>query len=275
MNTLTLETSDLRTRSLPRKRSVVQTIAPLESIAGESEGLLSKPVLLSDREGKPFWLPRYVFIGPQGGAEPIRVGLFAGIHGDEPEGVSGLIRFLTLLNAQPRLAKGFILFVYPICNPTGFEDHTRHARGGKDLNREFWKGSTEPEVVALESDIKEYQLQGMISLHADDTSEGFYGYARGPLYTRQLLEPALKAAEELLPRNRGLYIDGFKAREGVITDYFEGVLGAAPNIRRRPFEIILESPQQAPQFLQELAFAASLRAVLEEYRKFIAYAANL
>ncbi len=259
----------------PRRRSITETLAPLEALCGKSVGLIAQPVRLREAEGHANWLPRYVFVGPQGGAEPIRVGLFAGIHGDEPESVSGLVRFLTLLEAQPRLAKGYILFVYPICNPTGFEDHTRHSRTGKDLNREFWKNSPEPEVAALEAEIKEYDLQGMISLHADNTSQGFYGYARGALLTRQLMEPVLKAAEELLPRNRHSFIDGFHARDGVITECFDGVLGARPNSRSRPFEIILESPQQAPQFLQELAFASSLRAVLEEYRKFIAHAANL
>lgn len=259
----------------PSRRFITETLAPLDTLCGKSVGLMSRHVRLRESECHATWLPRYVFVGPQGGAEPIRVGLFAGIHGDEPESVAGLIRFLTLLEAQPRLAKGYILFVYPICNPTGFEDNTRLSRTGRDLNREFWKNSSEPEVTALEGEIKEYDLQGMISLHADDTSEGFYGYARGALLTRQLMEPALKAAEELLPRNRQSFIDGFHARDGVITDCFEGVLGARPNTRSRPFEIILESPQQAPQYLQELAFAASLRAVLDEYRKFIAYAANL
>ncbi len=257
------------------RRSVPQTLAPLEALCRTSEGLMARHVMLRDLEGRTNWVPRYVFVGPQGGAEPVRVGLFAGIHGDEPEGVKALIRFLTLLDTQPRLARGFILFVYPICNPTGYEDRTRHARSGKDLNREFWRGSREPEVAALEAEIKEFRLQGMISLHADDSSEGFYGYARGPVYTRQLLEPALRAAEELLPRNRQSFIDGFQARDGVITDCFEGVLAAPPRARSRPFEIILESPQRAPQFLQELAFVASLGAILDEYRKFIAYAVNL
>jgi len=275
MNTA-LTTSATAPVATPKpRRLVTRALAPVESLCGKSEGLIARHLNLRGSNDCANWLPRYVFVGPQGGAEPIRVGLFAGIHGDEPEGVNALVRFLTLLDTQPRLAKGFILFVYPICNPTGFEDNTRHARSGKDLNREFWKGSVEPEVVALEGEIKEYQLQGMISLHTDDTSAGFYGYARGPLYTRQLLEPALRAAEELLPRNRELLIDGFQARDGVITECFEGVLTALPKVRSRPFEIILESPQQAPQFLQELAFVASLRAVLEEYRKFVAYAANL
>ena len=36
---------------------------------------------------RAYELPRYLFIGPKGGDDTIRVGLFAGIHGDEPEGV--------------------------------------------------------------------------------------------------------------------------------------------------------------------------------------------
>lgn len=275
MKTSTLINRGVQTEAVELRRSVTKTLAPLEALCGRSVGLIARHLQLRDAAGRMFWLPRYVFVGPQGGAEPIRVGLFGGIHGDEPESVGGLIRFLSLLEAQPRLAKGYILFVYPICNPTGFEDNTRHARSGKDLNREFWQNSTEPEIVALEGEIKEYDPHGIISLHADDTSEGFYGYARGALLTRQLLEPALVAAEEVLPRNRQSFIDGFHARDGVISDCFEGVLGARPDGRPRPFEIILESPQQAPQFHQELAFAASLRTILDEYRKFIAYAANL
>lgn len=255
--------------------SVAQALAPIESLCQRSVGLVAGHLQLRDAAGGSFYLPRYLFVGPQGGAEPIRVGLFGGIHGDEPAGVGGLVRFLSLIEAQPRLAKGYILFVYPVCNPTGFEDRTRLSRTGHDLNRSFWQGSKEPEIVALEHEIVENRLQGIIALHSDDTSDGFYGYARGSLLTRQLMEPALAAAEEVLPRNRQPFIDGFHARDGVITDCFEGVLAARPNTRPRPFEIILESPDQAPQFHQELAFAASLRAILEEYRRFIACAANL
>ena len=47
--------------------------------------------------GRAYELPRYLFIGPKGGDDMIRVGLFAGIHGDEPEGVHALIQFLTVL----------------------------------------------------------------------------------------------------------------------------------------------------------------------------------
>jgi hypothetical protein len=277
MSTLTLRPSigeADRTRNVQR-RSVAQALAGLEALAASSASLLSKPMLLQNDSGKPFWLPRYLFIGPKGGDDPIRIGLFAGVHGDEPEGIQALIRLLTLLEEQPEPARGYCLFVYPICNPTGFEDNTRNSRSGHDLNREFWNHSKQPEVLALQQELCTHALDGIISLHSDDTSEGVYGYARGALLTRHLIEPALQCAEEFLPRNLQPNIGGFKARNGIIRDCFQGVLSAPPKIRPRPFEIILETPQAAPQYLQEMALVAALRTIFGEYRKFIAYAAKL
>jgi hypothetical protein len=112
-------------------------------------------------------------------------------------------------------------------------------------------------------------------LHTDESAEGFYGYARGATLTRQLIKPALKAAESLLPRDRRPLIDGFEARDGVLHDCFEGVLSAPPKMRPRPFELILETPKAAPFYLKECVFALTLKTILSEYRKFIAYAANL
>jgi hypothetical protein len=47
----------------------------------------------------------------------------------------------------PEIAKGYALYIYPVCNPTGFEDNTRHARSGKDLNREFWRNLRSPKCA--------------------------------------------------------------------------------------------------------------------------------
>ena len=226
-------------------------------------------------EDEDYYLPRYLFIGPKSGGDPIRVGLFAGIHGDEPEGVYALIRFLGLLEGEPELASGYCLFIYPICNPTGFEDGTRHSRRGKDLNREFWSGSREPEVRLLQSELVAHAFDGIINLHTDDTSHGFYGFAHGATLTQNLLEPALQAAAEFLPLNSNEVIDGFPAQNGIIHKGYEGIMSAPPKVRPRPFEIVLESPLAAPTYLKEAAFVAALRTILIRYREFIAYAPNL
>jgi hypothetical protein len=260
---------------LTRRRSIAALLAPLDQIAVHSPNLVANYEAKFDAEGETYELPRYLFVGPKGGDTPIRVGIFAGVHGDEPEGSHALVQFIKLLEAKPELATGYYLSLYPVCNPTGFEDGTRFSRSGKDLNREFWKDSDQPEVRLLQAELISRSFQGIISLHTDDTSDGFYGFAHGATLTKHLIEPALQAAEKLLARNEGQIIDGFRARNGVITDKYDGILSAPPKVRPRPFEIILETPAAPPEYQKQAAFVAALQTILTEYRKFIAYAPNL
>ena len=261
--------------ALPLRRSIPDILAPLEKIAADSTNLVANHEAKFDVAGERYALPRYLVVGPRGGDTPIRIGIFAGIHGDEPEGVHALVQFIQLLEARPDLATGYYLSFYPICNPTGLEDNTRHSRRGKDLNREFWRDSAEPEVKLLQAELQSRSFQGLISLHTDDTSAGFYGFAHGPLLTKSLIEPALVAAETFLPRDRRPVIDGFAARNGVIRHGYEGILSAAPKARPRPFEIILETPAAPPEYLKQCALVVALQTILVEYQKFIAYAPNL
>src|ERR1700761_8968900 len=124
-------------------------------------------------------LERFHFAGPSGGGSIFRVGIFAGIHGDEMAGVAAAARFLPLLAAEPAIARGYELSIYPLCNPTGLAAATRHAHSGLDLNREFWIGSDEPEVVLIERELRARRFDGLIALHADDETPGLYAFALG------------------------------------------------------------------------------------------------
>ena len=260
---------------LTRQRSIADLLAPLDRLAANSPNLVANHEARFEVNGESYELPRYLFVGPRGGDTPIRVGIFAGIHGDEPEGVHALIQFIKLLEANPEIAAGYYLSLYPVCNPTGFEDNTRHSRRGKDLNREFWNNTAEPEVRLLQAELISRSFQGIIALHTDDTSAGFYGIVRGATLTKHLIEPALQAAEQFLPRDGRPIIDGFHARNGIIREGYEGILSAPPKVRPRPFELILETPQTPAAYLKEMAFVAALKTILTEYRKFIAYAPNI
>ena len=258
-----------------RHRSIAELLEPLELIAANSVSLIANHGARFHVNGEPYELPRYLFLGPKGGDDPIRIGIFATLHGDEPEGAHALVQFARLLERSPDIARGYCLFLYPVCNPTGYEDTTRCSRRGRDLNREFWNHSSEPEVQLLQSELYSHAFDGVISLHSDDTSHGAYGFASGATLTKDLLEPALAAANEILPRNNDSIIDGFRADRGIIRQGYQGVLSAPPKVRPRPFEIVLETPQAAPQYAQAQALVAALTSILRQYRKFIAYAANL
>lgn len=220
-------------------------------------------------------LPRIRIVGPDAGHDPIRLGLFAGVHGDEPAGCTALVQFAAALAAAPERAAGYELSLYPLVNPVGCERGTRANHTGLDLNREFWRGSEQPEVRLLEAELRAQAFHGLITLHADDTCEGVYGYTHGRTLDEALLEPALRAAEATLRRDRRPVIDGFAARDGHICDCYPGVLSAPPEQKPQPFNVIFETPAEAPLDLQVAASVAALDAIIGAYRGFIGYAQNI
>ena len=250
-------------RSLP---GLLKPLAELPGVRFESLGAF-------EIGAQKYSLPRFTLRGPNS-SDPIRIGIFAAIHGDEPAGALAAANFLAEAAREPDLVENFLLQIYPVCNPTGFEDNTRHSRRGKDLNREFWKSSPEPEIEILEHELRTQHFSGIIQLHADDTSDGLYGFVRGHTLTENLLRPALAEAGKILPRNVNATIDGFAARDGIIYHSYEGIL-AAPMQSEPPFEIILETPHHAPMELQVEALVIAIRTILGEYRRLISFAANI
>lgn len=255
---------------------VGKLIEELRREAEGSEHLFYSEIGKFHNGGEVYSIPRFCFMGPGPIDEPVRIGIFAAIHGDESETAHAALEFLQRLLKEPERARGYQIYVYPICNPTGVEDNTRHSRGGVDLNREFWKGSKEPEVYYLERELGVLLFQGVIALHADDTTPGVYAYVRGATLTEALASPAIEAAEAFLPRAAGSVIDGFAASEGLIRDQcYDGVLSNPAELHPAPFELIFETPQESPLDLQVEAAVAALDRILLEYRPFLAFGQNL
>jgi hypothetical protein len=243
---------------------------------GEADSALHVSLLspFAHADGR-FALPRVVFTGPPAAHDPIRLAIFGGLHGDEPASVLAPIAFLEQLAAEPARATGYELAVYPLLNPVGYARGTRANGAGLDLNREFWRGSAQPEVRAVEGELARNRFDGLITLHADDTAEGVYGYTRGHVLNEALLEPMLRSAGYVLPRDHRPVIDGWAARDGKIDACFEGVLSAPAGQRPRPFDLIFETPALAPIDKQIAAAVTALDTLLDEYRVFLAYAPNL
>ena len=259
-----------------RNNVVDRLLAPLVEQASQvSSRLRYSPVGEFHHDSCCYRLPRFVFRGPPGGGGTIRLGLFASIHGDEPEGAAALRDFLLQLVQEPHLAQGYEVYAYPVCNPSGLEDGTRHSRAGCDLNREFWHGSKQPEVYYLERELGVHQFAGLVALHCDTTAKGAYAFVRGATLTEALAKPALAAAAEYLPLANGEIIDGFAARGGLISECCEGVLSNPAELNPLPFEIIFTTPRAHPMPRQVAAVVATLGTILREYRQFLAYGQDL
>jgi len=210
-----------------------------------------------------------------GSGDPLKAGVFGGIHGDEPSGTAACYELAAWARQFPPELSGFELHLYPECNPTGLAAGTRHSDAGLDLNREFWCGSAQPEIHRLEAELRAERYDVIIALHEDDTSPGLYGFVSGALLSAHLLEPALAAASRLLPRNEAAVIDGFAASRGIIREGYPGVLSAPPEQRPRALEIVFETPGHAPLELRIEAAVVAVQTILAEYRTLLAHAANI
>ena len=268
--------SALTNRRLRERRSVRELIRPIEELAHGSQHLFTTHLDIAGPLGARVTVPRFLFAGPgSGDASFLRIGIFGGIHGDEESSAIGAVAFLEHLHRDPELARGYELFVYPACNPTGYADDTRWSRNGADLNREFWRDSSEPEVVVLERQLRNLAFDGIVSLHSDDTSAGLYGFVKGHSLTRHVLEPALARASAVLPRNFDKSIDNFQANEGIIETGYPGVLSAPPAQHPRPLEIVFETPQLAPLDQQVEAHKLALEEILLRFRATISEAQSI
>ena len=123
--------------------AIAALLQPFHLAAAQSTSAIAGVAGRFRAGGRDYAIPRFIFTGPGSGSgdTPIRLGLFGGIHGDEPESILGLLPFFRDLVADPELARGYVLYFYPIVNPTGVERGTRESLSGRDLNREFWSGS--------------------------------------------------------------------------------------------------------------------------------------
>jgi len=196
-----------------------------------------------------------------------RIGIFAGIHGDEQSGIIAAIQLLQYLEWNPDLARFYELSIYPVCNTWGFDRGIREGESGKDLNRCFWNEEEEPEVRLLEQDLRAKQFDGIIALHTDDTSEGIYGYVNGRTLTRHLLEPALQSASAVLPRDRRPHIDSHPASDSIISGGYHGILAAPEDQHPQPFSIVFETPHHPPLGQQVEAHLVALQEILRLFRK--------
>jgi protein MpaA len=248
---------------------------PFLALAESCENIVGMVAGSFSLGGNRYTLPRFTLLGPQTSVPQKRIGIFGLLHGDEAACALALLQLLQALVNDPEPAKGYDLVIYPVCNPTGYEDGTRNNRNGYDLNREFWRGSSQPEVRILEAELRSQSFDGIIALHADDTCDGLYGYTQGRVLNENLLQPALHASTQVLPLDRRPTIDNFNARDGMIGDCFPGILRPPPDQKPQPFEIIFETPAHAAPEKQAEAARVAILSILTSYRGFIAYAQDL
>ena len=135
----------------------------------------------------------------------------AGIHGDEPAPVEGLIQWAEV--SLWKFSKCNIQ-IFPCLNPWGMERNIRCDESGRDLNR-CYNFPDVPQIAAQIAAMKGRRYDLALTLHEDYDARGFYLYeVAGPKpYWGEALRDEISL--KMTPDSRRR-IDGRKARQGLI-----------------------------------------------------------
>jgi protein MpaA len=256
------------------RRSLHRLLEPFEDIARNSVNLIARPLGSFVNEGAAYNLPRYVFVGPKGGGDPIRLGFFSLFEGDQPEGALGLLKVVQGLEREPDLARGYVLFFYPVCNPTGFEDATSTPRGGLPILHELWTETAGPEARFLRTEIWTHAFHGVTGIYASNAVQRITGSLNGAFLAREILEPALREGERVFPREEFQLRSESSPLAGLAARVQKNVL-TIPALPNPPFELSLTTGRAAPLHRQVAAVDAAVRTILLEYRYLMAIAQNI
>jgi murein peptide amidase A len=250
-----------------QQNEIQERLRPLLDLAENSDYLIAGSVGEFMAGEELFQIPRFTFIGPGGGGDTIRLGIFAAIFGDEAEGVEAVIEFLERLEKKPRLAKGYHVYVYPVCNPTGFIARTRKNSSGEDLSKHFWRGSSQPEVYYLERELGVLRFQGVISIHAKNHLDTFVLRANSEILTQDVIHPVIESSQQLAPVSA--------STPGSIRDLPPDFLARGDELNPRPFEFHLGIPRKAPVRVRVNGTVHLLNSILDSYRSFLSISQNL
>jgi hypothetical protein len=185
------------------------------------------------------------------------------------EALSGL--FLQLAK-NPAPARNFMLFGYPVVNLPGFGPGHSPLR-----NFEIRHGAhrNDGDVRFFKSELKNWGFDGLVSLRTDPKAISFHASTRGSIIARDVVQPAILAAGEIVPiKDHPLKLrpsDRYARR----ADQLMGRLVPPLDVQPYPFEIELFAPGNAPAESRVRALQAAVLEILAAYRLVISHAQNL
>ena len=147
--------------------------------------------------------------------DPDRPGIYlsAGVHGDEPAGVLGLLDWADSQLTNWTLGDVVIL---PLMNPWGLMNNQRKTAQGRDLNRSF-DSDADPLVCAWKRYLKGRRFAVSVCLHEDFDARGCYCYELYRKNKPRFGSDALSAACDVIPIETSSVIEGGDAEAGLIS----------------------------------------------------------
>lgn len=189
----------------------------------------------------------------------------AGQHGDEHFAITTLLHWLK----QPILFSDFNYYIFPICNPFGYEHNSRDNGAQQDTNNDsnFIKDSKVAELAILYEQFP--QTADMImDIHGDTGKDKVYCYEHKAENLPSIAEPALTANNEILPFIKTKTIYKIPVNNGVIIppDYDIGIEGYMEKLGIK-YSITLELPGKINGQQRTEGGIAIINSILKNFKE--------
>jgi len=264
----------MSTRIPPASRTAPSAVVPSSSLsqrlsaliesAQQSDYLFGSPLGPFYDEARHYYLPHFVYFGPNSSQVSLRLALIAGTGRHDLPAARSLIAFIEGLTRQPDLGQGLNLSFFPLVNVLGLLGGAED----RDLSEEHWGRSRAAEIGLLAQDARLRGYQGFVQVVStgDETPSA---------WVRTVLKADIASSDVELFNSEDFNpwsVRFESATAGIAT---RGPLTLAEDLPYAPFEIELALPASWPQAKADRALATLLKRLIIRYRGFHAYGQHL
>jgi protein MpaA len=246
----------------PSGSSAAKLLGHLDQLSQPRARLYSSPISPPPHYRWPE-IPRYIFVGDQPGESEIRLGIFAGLRGEDIAGAKAIVEFIDDLVTIPALGSAFRIYAYPTANPLGYTAGAPRKPTDRPVANETGRKLKLSEVELIEREIFVIQFHGVVIIHTTDQPEGLQAAVYGANLHETLVSPILSSLQSLFPT----------AELPVLDSSFSLTADAA--LKQRPFELALRIPRSGWRGLYSMGLRVALHTAVEQYRSYLAQANNI
>jgi hypothetical protein len=232
---------------------VSKVLTPLDQLSQTRQHLYATRILTGGRRASS-QISRYVFEGDQLRESPIRIGIFAGLSGDDEVGPEAVSTFLADLVALPHLGNNLRIYAYPIVSAVSYERTTPSYRPSQYIINQIGCKIMSSETYQIEREIFAIAFDGIITIRVEEEIRNFKVGISDPHLHGALVRPILSSLESVLPN---------------IEDQDSGPrrsLTAGVSLKQRPLELIFRVPASGWSGLYALGLRIALHTAVDSYR---------
>jgi hypothetical protein len=202
-------------------------------------------------------ISRYVFEGEQMRGTPIRIGLFAGLRGDDSVGPGAVASFLEDLVALPQLGDSLRIYAYPVVHAANFETATSSFQLSECIINQIGCKVLSSESYQIEREIFAIAFDGIITIHLADEIKNLKVSISDTLLHDVLVLPILSNLEPFLPTIEDCVCDSRR------------FLTVGTGLKRKPFELTFQVPSSGWSGLYSIGLRIALHTIVDCYRRYV------